>query len=81
MLDDPSVRNEERHRRSRMKLVLLKGLLAFLDTVTPAECLTVGNMNPPDLHCFACTLQAIREKVAKAVKFWEENDRFKSALS
>lgn len=62
---------------------VLKALLAFMATIGQWECKTVGYMDgrPNDLHCFACTFYAIRQKIAEAVTFWEEGDRADRALS
>jgi len=72
----------ERSRRNLMRLRLLKGLIALIDTAVPeTECKTVGNGHPEGLHCFSCTFGDIRDRIKRAVMFWENADRYREALS
>ena len=72
----------ERGRRNLLRLRLLKGLIALIDTAAPeAECKTIGNGHPEGLHCFSCTFSDIRERLKRAVMFWTNADRYRDALS
>ena len=80
--EQTKMRLEERGKRNWLRLRLLKGLLALLDTAAPeAECKTIGNGHPEGLHCFSCTFGDIRERVKRAVMFWENDDRYRRACS
>lgn len=80
--DQTKTRLEERGKRNWLRLRLLKGLLALIDTAAPeAECKTTGNGHPEELHCFSCTFGDIRGRVKRAVMFWENADRYRNACS
>jgi hypothetical protein len=77
-----SPEKEERGRRNRLRVLLLKGIRSLIDVAAPeAECKTIGNGHPDGLHCFSCTFSDIRARVQRAVVFWENDDRYRDALS
>ena len=65
----------------RWKMTLLRMLKGALDAIQETECVTIGNMHPAGLHCFSCTFRDLKERVGRAVKFWDEEDRWKNASS
>lgn len=65
----------------RIKLRVLKALLAFLGEMGMSECKTIGNGHPEGLHCFTCTFNDLHWRVKRAVDFWREGDRSDKALS
>lgn len=81
---EEQLRSFQRARREGFNLAQwrqLRALKAYLDEIGEAECKTVGNGNPPGLHCFACTWNHLRKELERAEQFWSNECYRNGALS